>query len=93
MTLRGHKKLWEVKTLPSVGPGQLLLRGTSRSSWGGRTVPLEEGAHEGVDAHELQLDVVPVKGHPLAISELLDHDAVLLGQTNQPRLRTSLGPL
>lgn len=42
------------------------------------TFPLQEGPHEGVNAHKLQLNVISIKGDPLAVGELLNHDAVLL---------------
>lgn len=42
------------------------------------TFPLQEGPHKGVNAHKLQLNVITVKGDPLAIGELLNRDAILL---------------
>lgn len=41
---------------------------------------LQERPHKRIDADELQLNVITVKGDPSAIRELLDHNAIFLRQ-------------
>lgn len=72
------------KTAPS-GENPPKNGGGTHKKWpraGGPTVPLQEGAHKGVDADELQLNVIAVERDPLAVRKLFDDNAVLLERTH-----------